>query len=75
MEAAFHIFGYIKYHEKRKIAFDPTHTRINEKRFKTYDWLDLYRDAREAIPPNAPIPRGEPVSTHYFVDSNTLATR
>ena len=70
LEAAIHIFGYLKHHEKKKIAFDPGHPRINEKRFKKYDWTDFYRDAREAIPPNAPPPLGKAVSTHCFVDAN-----
>ena len=53
LEEAIHIFGYLKHHEKKKIAFDPGHPRINEKRFKKYNWTDFYRDAREPIPPNA----------------------
>ena len=70
LEAAFHIFGYLKHHNKRKIAFDPSHPKIDERRFKKYDWTDFYRDAVEAIPPNAPRPRGQAVSTHCFVDAN-----
>ena len=70
LEAAFHIFGYLKHHPKRKIAFDPDHPRINERRFKKYDWKDFYRDAAEAIPTNAPSPRGVAVSTHCFVDAS-----
>ena len=70
LEAAFHIFGYLKHEPKRKIAFDPDHPSINERRFKKYDWTDFYRDAQEPIPPNAPPPRGKEVSTHCFVDAN-----
>ena len=70
LEAAFHIFGYLKHEPKRKLAFDPDHPRIDQKRFKQYDWTDFYRDAQEPIPPNAPEPRGKEVSTHCFVDAN-----
>ena len=35
-----------------------------------HDWTDFYRDAKEAIPPNAPPPRGKSVTTHCFVDAN-----
>ena len=70
LEAAFHIFGYLKWEPKRKLAFDPDHPAINQKRFTKYDWTDFYRDAQEPIPPNAPQPRGKEVSTHCFVDAN-----
>jgi hypothetical protein len=70
LEAAFHIFGYIKHHDKRKIAFDPDHPRIDERRFQNYDWTDFYKDAEEAKPTNAPPPLGCAVSTHCFVDAN-----
>ena len=70
LEAAFHIFGYLKHHPKRKIAFDPDHPKISETRFKHYDWTDFYKDAIEPLPQNAPKPRGNPVSTHCFVDAN-----
>ena len=58
LEQALHIFGYLKNHPKRKIAFDPDHPVVDERRFKEYDWYDFYRDAKEAIPPNKPPPRG-----------------
>ena len=34
------------------------------------DWKDFYPGACEPIPPNAPITRGLPVSTHCFVDAD-----
>ena len=70
LEAAFHIFGYLKHHPKRKIAFDPLHPSIDNRRFKKHDWFDFYRHAKEAIPPNAPPVRGAAVSTHCFVDAS-----
>ena len=70
LEQAMHIFGYLKLHPKRKIAFDPDHPVVDEKRFKEYDWEDFYRGAKEAIPTNAPEPRGRSVSTHCFVDAS-----
>jgi hypothetical protein len=70
LEAAFHIFGYLKHVPKKKIAFDPDYPKINQKKFKKYDWTDFYKDAQEPIPPNAPPPRGKAVSTHCFVDAN-----
>ena len=70
LEQAFHIFGYLKTHPKRKIAFDPAHPAINENRFQKCDWTEFYRDAREAIPNNMPTARGKSMSTHCFVDAN-----
>ena len=60
----------MKHHPKRKIAFDTDHPKIREARFKNFDWTDFYKDATEAVPPHAPKPRGNLVSTHCFVDAN-----
>ena len=49
LEQAIHIFGYLKTHPKRKLAFDPAHPAINENRFQKCDWTEFYRDASEAI--------------------------
>ena len=70
LEAVLRIFGYLKYNLKRKIAFDHRYPRIDERRFVKYDWEEFYRGAKEKIPMNAPPPRGEPVSTHCFVDAS-----
>jgi hypothetical protein len=70
LEQAFHIFGYLKSHPKRKLAFDPAHPSIHENRFQRCDWTEFYRDAKEAIPNNMPTPRGNCMSTHCFVDAN-----
>jgi hypothetical protein len=59
LEAAIHIFGYLKGEPTRKIAFDPDYPNIDQRRFKKYDWTDFYRDAEEPIPPNAPPPKGK----------------
>jgi hypothetical protein len=70
LEQAFHIFGYLKTHPKRKLAFDPAHPDIKEDRFQRCDWTEFYRDAEEAIPGNMPKPRGNLMTTHCFVDAN-----
>jgi hypothetical protein len=56
LKQAFHIFGYLKTHPKRKIGFDPSHSEINENRFQKCDWEEFYRDAEEAVPENKPEP-------------------
>ena len=70
LQQALHIFGYLKCRPKRKLAFDPDHPQVDERRFKRYDWFDFYRDAKEAIPDNMPEPRGNVVTTHCFVDAD-----
>jgi hypothetical protein len=73
LQQIYRIFGYLKLHPKRKLAFDPQHPRINELRFKQYDWHDFYRDATEAIPGDMPAARGNIMSTHCFVDASHLS--
>ena len=60
----------MKHNSKKKLAFDPEHPQIDERRFQKYDWYDFYRDAKEAIPGDMPKPRGNSMSTHCFVDVN-----
>ena len=37
LEQVIHLFGYLKEHPKRKLAFDPSHPVIDERRFKKYN--------------------------------------
>ena len=69
LEQVIHIFGYLKAHPQRKIAFDAIHPQISESRFPKHDWQDFYRDAKEAIPGDIPPPRGNYMSTHCFEDA------
>ena len=62
------MFGYLKAHPKRKLAFDAAHPNIDERIFKRYDWYDIYRRAKEAIPTDCPEALGNSISTHCFVD-------
>ena len=75
LEQIYHIFGFLKDNPKLRLAFDPTHPNIDERRFKDYDWFDFYRDAKEAIPANAPKPRGKPMSMHCFVDADHASNK
>jgi hypothetical protein len=43
---------------------------IDEARFRRADWGEYYPDAAEAIPPNAPEPRGKEVQTCCYVDAD-----
>ena len=70
LEQVLHIVGYLKQHPKLRILFDDYVPRLKEKWFKSYDWIDFYRDAAEAIPPNMPEPRGRDATITCFVDAN-----
>ena len=70
LEQLYHMFGYLKTHPKRKLAFDAQHPRIYERRFNDHDWFDFYQDAKEAIPPDMSKPRGNVTSTHCFVNAS-----
>ena len=70
LEQVYRIFGYLKIHLKRKLAFDAQHPMISERMFKKCDWSDFYRGVEEAIPGDMPNPRGNAMSTHCFVDAS-----
>ena len=50
--------------------FNPTYPVIDLSKFKDCDWKAFYGEATEAIPPNAPKPRGKEVDLRLFVDSD-----
>ena len=72
LEAAYHIFAYLKHHEASpRLAFDPKMPNVNEAAFNTNaDWTDFYGDVREELPPKMPKPLGKPVCISCFVDAN-----
>jgi hypothetical protein len=75
LQQAYHVFAYLKAKPKKTLAFDPQHPDIDEARFVKCDWHDFYRGAKEAIPGDAPKPRGNVVSTHCFVDADHAGNR
>ena len=58
LEAVFHILGYLKGNHNARMVFDPTYPNPDMSMFQEHDWCDFYADTKEAIPPNAPEPRG-----------------
>ena len=70
LEQAFHIFGCLKAHTKRRLGLDPAHPTINVNRFQQCDWTRFYRNAEEEIPGNVPVTRGNFMSKHFFIDAN-----
>ena len=70
LEAAFHIYAYLKNKHNSRLVFDPTYPEIDMSIFKECDWKHFYGDIKEAIPLNAPKPRGKEVDLRMFVDSD-----
>lgn len=77
------IFKYLKDHNRSRIVFDPNMTNINdddlppeERALTKALWMaELYPDAQQYFPPNAPKPRGQPVQISCFVDSDHAGCR
>ena len=68
-EALLRVFAYLKKHLSSKIVFDACPRDWSRVEWTGYDWKDYYPDAEEAIPPNMPMPRGEPMQINLFVDA------
>ena len=75
LEQVYHIFAYLKAHDRSCLVFDPRYPTHDETRFKPADWADLYPGAEEAIPLNAPKPRGNPVDVMCYVDADHAGCR
>ena len=54
LDQVLHVFARLKQHPKRKIAFNPEHPQIDDRRFTKCEWHDFCRGAKEATPDNAP---------------------
>ena len=70
LEVAFHIYAHLKNKHNSRLVFDPTYPEIDMSVFKECDWKHFYGDIKEAIPLNAPKPRGKEVDLRMFVDSD-----
>jgi hypothetical protein len=70
LEALLHLFAYLDKKHNARIIFDPSYPTIDMTVFKECDWKHFYGNVHEAIPPNAPPPRGKDVDLQMFVDSD-----
>lgn len=75
LEQLFHIFAYLKLHDRSTIVFDDTTPTFENARFKRCDWTQHYPDAAEAIPRNVPAARGKAVIMTCFVDADHAGCR
>ena len=72
MNELLHIFAYLKKKPKLTIYMNPQQPMISINTFKVdpTSFHEMYRDATEELPFNAPIPRGQSVMMTAFVDSS-----
>jgi len=70
LKAMFRIFGYLKHYRKWRTIVDPTPPVRDMSKMEEKNWTDLYPDAEEEIPPNAPEPKGEKVQIMVYKDAD-----
>jgi hypothetical protein len=77
LEQVLQIFAYLKKKEKILLYFDPRLPNIDYNNFRTdhADFQVQYRDAKEALPHDMPVPRGKPVLITAFVDASHAANK
>lgn len=75
LEQVFHIFAYLKEHERSTMVFDDTVPDLCGSNFVKCDWLEFYPEAREAMPSDAPEPLGKSVVVSCFVDADHAGCR
>jgi hypothetical protein len=70
LDAMYHLYAHLKKKHNSRMVFDPTYPKIDTSSFLECNWKDFYGDVQEAIPLNAPEPRGKEVDTMLFIDSS-----
>jgi hypothetical protein len=70
MLAALHVFAYLKKKQNSRMVFDPTYPEIDQSLFEHHDWERCYGNVKEAIPIDAPKPRGKCVDIRMHVDAD-----
>ena len=70
LDAMFHLFGYLKNKTNSRLVFDLTYPEIDMSHFQKHDWTAFYGGVEEAIPMDAPKPRGKEVDLRLYTDSD-----
>ena len=71
LQIVFHIYAYLEKQHNSRLAFNPSYPEIDMRVFHQEDWTDYYGDVKEAIPDNAPEPKGKPIILRAVVNSVT----
>jgi len=68
LAAVIHLYAYLKKNPKSKLVFDPS--PMDHEAHPNHDWSDFYGPQKELKPQDMPQPRGNPLQTTCFVDSD-----
>ena len=74
----FRIFGYLAFHDKARISFDPSDPNWDDFEYVDSDWGHMYPDSVEYIDPNTPEPLVPELKQTTVADSshaNDFVTR
>ena len=64
------VFSYVKKHLQSRLVFDYRTRDWKDIEWLQHDWKEFYPDAYEALPINAPPPRGKPAQINMFCDAS-----
>ena len=70
LDAALHLYSYLKTHHNARLVLDPSYPDIDKKNFIHSDWENFYGDVKEELPPDMPKPLGKEVDLRLYVDSS-----
>jgi len=75
LDQLFHIFAYLKAHEKSTMVFDDGIPNFTGSTFNKCDWSEVYPEAKELVPKWMPQPRGKSVTMSCFCDADHAGCR
>jgi len=70
MDAALHLYSFLKVRHNARLVLDPTYPEIDESNFIRRDWDGYYGNVKEEMPPDMPEPLGKDVDLRLFVDAS-----
>ena len=70
LDAALHVYSYLKSKHNARLVLDPTYPEIDRSKFMKRDWDNFYGDVKEAIPEDMLEPLGRDVDLRLYVDSS-----
>jgi hypothetical protein len=70
LDAALHLYSFLKCHHNARLVLDPTYPEIDQDNFIRHDWERFYGDVKEELPPDMPDPLGNEVDLILEVDSS-----
>lgn len=71
LDQLYHVFAYLKRCHNTELVFDPSDRQINKSEFIRYDWASSeFGEVEEALPVNAPEPRGFGFTMIAYVDAD-----